>query len=48
MFQVKWFASNNSSFNGDEILALKNARVATPFPLGDMPLTRPPGLSQFL
>lgn len=36
--QVKWFASNNSSFNGDEILALKNARATTPFPLGDMPV----------
>jgi hypothetical protein len=38
MSQVKWFASNNSPFNGDEILALKRARAATPYPLGDMPL----------
>ena len=38
MSQIKWFASNNSPFNGDEILALKNARVATQYPLGDMPL----------
>jgi pimeloyl-ACP methyl ester carboxylesterase len=38
MSQIKWFASNNSPFNGDEILALKNARSATLHPLGDMPL----------
>ena len=38
MSQIKWLASNNSPFNGDEILALKNARAATPYPLGDMPL----------
>jgi len=36
--QVKWFASNNSPFEGDEILALKNARAATAYPLGDMPV----------
>jgi pimeloyl-ACP methyl ester carboxylesterase len=38
MSQPTWFAANNSSFNGDEILALKKARAATPYPLGDMPL----------
>lgn len=38
MAQPKWFASNNSPFIGDEILALKNARTATRYPLGDMPL----------
>ena len=38
MSQPNWLASNNSPFNGDEILALKNARAATPYPLGDMPL----------
>jgi hypothetical protein len=38
MSQVKWFASNNSQFTGDEILALRNARLATRYPLGDMPL----------
>jgi pimeloyl-ACP methyl ester carboxylesterase len=38
MSQPNWYASNNSPFNGDEILALKNARAATPYPLGDMPL----------
>ena len=38
MSQVKWFASNNSTFNGDEILALKDSRAATPFPLGNMPV----------
>lgn len=32
------FASNNSPFNGDEILALKRAREATQYPLEDMPL----------
>jgi hypothetical protein len=36
--QVKWSAANNSRFNGDEVLALKKARAATPHPLGDMPL----------
>jgi pimeloyl-ACP methyl ester carboxylesterase len=38
MAQPKWFASNNSPFTGDEILALKQARAATRYPLGDMPL----------
>jgi pimeloyl-ACP methyl ester carboxylesterase len=38
MSQVKWFASNNSPFGGDEILALKNARAATAYPLDDMPV----------
>jgi pimeloyl-ACP methyl ester carboxylesterase len=38
MSQSKWFASNNSPFGGDEILALKNERAATPYPLGDLPL----------
>ena len=38
MSQIKWFASNNSPFNGDEILALKTARAATRYPLGDMPV----------
>jgi pimeloyl-ACP methyl ester carboxylesterase len=38
MSQTKWYASNNSRWNGDEILALKTARAATPYPLGDMPL----------
>lgn len=38
MSQLKWSASNNSTLNGDEILALKTARAATPYPLGDMPL----------
>lgn len=38
MSQIKWFASNNSPFNGDEILALKQARAATQYPLGDMPI----------
>ena len=38
MSQIKWYASNNSPFNGDEILALKKAREATKYPLGDMPL----------
>jgi len=38
MSQVKWFASNNSPFEGDEILALKNARTATAHPLDDMPI----------
>ena len=38
MSQTKWYASNNSPFNGDEILALKTARAATRYPLGDMPL----------
>ncbi|HEX6315762.1 MAG TPA: alpha/beta hydrolase [Gemmatimonadaceae bacterium] len=36
--QVKSSAANNSRFNGDEVLALKKARAATPHPLGDMPL----------
>ena len=38
MSQPKWYASNNSPFNGDEMLALKTAREATKYPLGDMPL----------
>lgn len=38
MSQIKWYASNNSPFIGDEILALKTARAATKYPLGDMPL----------
>jgi hypothetical protein len=38
MSQIKWYASNNSPFGGDEILALKNARAAAPYPLRDMPL----------
>jgi pimeloyl-ACP methyl ester carboxylesterase len=38
MSQVKWLASNNSPHGGDEILALKNARAATMYPLGDMPV----------
>jgi pimeloyl-ACP methyl ester carboxylesterase len=38
MSQIKWVASTNSPFGGDEILALKQARAATPYPLGDMPV----------
>lgn len=36
--QFKWFASNSNPFNGDEILALKNARAATRYPLADIPV----------
>ena len=38
MSQPKWVASNNSPFGGEEILALKRARGATPHPLGDIPI----------
>jgi pimeloyl-ACP methyl ester carboxylesterase len=36
--QPKSMAANNSSFGGDEVLALKRAREATQYPLGDIPI----------